>query len=413
MTTPLIAKLAVRTLGRNVRRTFLSVLGIGIGCAIAIFMTALTRGSDEMRVRSIAESGYGHVRITPEGWERTRDDDLRLADWRRALDLARSDENVTIAAPHARTTALLSFGTQVAGMQMLGVDPQTEFELSRIARAIGEGRYLEEGDRDLVVVGAGVTDRLDVELDDDLLLTVVDSTGQMKYAMLRIVGVIRTGVEDIDDNVCHVTLGEMERLTGREGAAEITLMLRDHDLLDETAAALQSELPDGYDVLTWKEILPEQGGDTESDKAFMALLSGIVVVVVVLGIAGAQLTAVLERKREFAVLIALGMKGRQIISLMVLEAVAMGVLGGALGLLLSTPLVHYTSTTGIDIYALMGGEFSFSGVLFEPIMYSDMGPWMVPHAFAIALIAMLISAVYPSVYALRTDPTSALSLREA
>jgi len=59
------------------------------------------------------------------------------------------------------------------------------------------------------------------------------------------------------------------------------------------------------------------------------------------------------------------------------------------------------------------GDFTISGVLFDPIIYSDMGLWLVPQALAIAVVSMLVAAIYPSVYALRTDPTSALSLREA
>ncbi len=413
MRVPLLAKFAVRTMGRNVRRTFLSVIGVGVGCAIAIFMTALTMGSGEMRVRAIAESGFGHLRIVPGGWERTRDNDLRLADWRAELAATRSMDGVRSATPHARTTALLAFGTRVTGLEMLGVDPEAEFAMNRIVRMISEGRYLEPSDRDVTVIGHTVADRLEVELDDDLLLTVVGKDGEMEYAMLRIVGIVNTGVKDIDGTICHVTLDDMAGLTGLEGAGEITVMLDDPGILEDAASRLKSLILGGGDVLTWKEILPDQGGDSESDKAFMDLLSGIVVVVVVLGIAGAQLTAILERRRELAVLIALGMKDGQLVGLIFLEAVVMGVLGAVAGLLISTPLVRYTATTGIDLTNLMGGEFSISGVLLDPVMYSDMGPWMIPLAFLIGLVSMLLAGIYPAWFALRIDPTSALSLREA
>ena len=413
MSMPLLAKFAVRTMGRNVRRTFLSVIGVGVGCAIAIFMTALTRGSGEMRVRAVAESGYGHLRIVAGQWERTRDNDLRLVDWRAALEAARSTEGVRSAVPHARTTALLAFGTRVTGLEMLGVEPEAEFRMNRIARMIGEGRYLESTDRDVAVIGSTVAERLEVELDDDLLLTVVGRGGEMEYAMLRIVGIVNTGVTDLDGAFCHVTLDEMSRLTGFEGAGEITVMLDDPDALEDVASRLGTAIPAGDDIMTWKELLPAQSGDSESDEVFMNFLSVIVVVVVVLGIAGAQLTAILERRRELAVLMALGMKDRQVVGLIFLEAVAMGVLGALAGLLIATPLVHHTATTGIDLRSLMGGDFSISGVLLDPVMYSDMGPWMVSQAFLIGLASMLIAGIYPVWFALRIDPTSALSLREA
>ncbi len=413
MSTPIIARFALRTLGRNVRRTLLSVIGIGIGVAIAIFMTAFMRGSTQMRVRAISESGFGHVRVAPADWDRSRDSDLRLTNWETELAVVRATDGVKAAAPHARTTALLGFGTRVAGVEMLGVDPVAEAETSRLVRAIAEGRYLKDGDRDAVVVGRTITDRLEVELDDDLLLTVVSKGGEMEYAMLRIVGIIETGSRDMDASICHVMLEDVERLTGREGAGDISVTLDDPFQMDAAVSRLRTVVSSEDDVLTWMVVVPAQGGDYQSDKGFMNILAGTVLVVVILGIAGAQLTAILERRREFAVLIALGMKASQVVRLILLEAVVMGAMGAAIGLLLAWWPLHQTATNGIDFSTMMGGDLAMSGVLFDPIMYSVPGVWVFPYALAIAFVSTLIAAVYPAVFALRTDPTSALSLREA
>jgi ABC-type lipoprotein release transport system permease subunit len=409
----IITTFAVRSLGRNVRRTLLSVLGIAIGCALALLITAFMRGASTMRLQAIAQSGFGHARIAPAQWEKTRDDELRLSDWRAELEAARSMEGVAAAAPHARATALLAFGTNVTGVQMLGVDPPAEIRTSRIVRAIAEGRYLEPGDEGVTVIGSTIAERLDVELDDDLFLTVVRADGEMEYAMLRIVGIIDTGSRELDASICHVTLEELQRLTGFEGAGEITLTFDDPRMIDRLTARLREKIPEGDAVLTWREIIPVQGADAASDRAFMNILIGIVVFVVILGITSAQLTAILERKREFAVMMALGMRGMQVVRLMIVEAAALGLAGAGAGLLLAMPGVYYTATTGLDFGAVMGGEWTMSGVLFDLTMYSDMGVWMIPYALFIALISTLVAGLYPAWYALRTDPTSALSLREA
>lgn len=409
----LTTKFAVRTLGRSKRRTLLSVIGVGIGCAVALFLSAFMRGANEMRVQGIADSGFGHLRIAPGGWEKSRENALRLQDWRAELETVRAMEGIKVAAPHARSTALLAFGTRVAGVELLGVDPPVEQAISRIARAMSEGRYLQSGDRGVTVIGHTIAERLEVELDDDLFLTVVREGGEMEYAMLRIVGIVNTGSRDLDASICHVTLEDVQKLTGLDGAGEITITLDDLGKLDRTVSYLRTVIPEGDDVLTWREIQPAQGADSKSDQAFMNLFVGIVVVVVMLGITSAQLTAILERRREFAVLMALGMKGIQVIRLVLVEAAAMGILGAAAGLLLAMPLVYYTATTGINFSAIIGEGTSMSGVLFNPVMYSDMGLWMIPRALFVALISTLIAALYPAWYAVKIDPTSALSLREA
>jgi ABC-type lipoprotein release transport system permease subunit len=410
---PLIGKYAVRTLGRNVRRTFLSVVGIGIGVGIAVFMTAFMKGSTQMRVRAIAQSGFGNVMVVHSDWNVSRDNDLRLTDWEDALEAVREFPGVTVAAPHSRTTALLAFGTRVAGVEMLGVEPAAEKESSRLPLAITEGRYLEEGDSDVAVIGSTIVDRLDVELDDDLLVTVVDADGEMEYAMLRIVGIINTGSRDMDAAICHVMLEDVERLTRLPGAGEISVTLDEPLKMDAMVPRLKEVVSPNDDILTWIQVVPAQGGDYQSDKGFMNMLAGTVIVVVMLGIAGAQLTAILERRREFAVLIALGMKSSQVVRLILLEAVVLAILGAALGLLLAWWPIHYTATVGFDFSTILGEELSMSGVLLEAVIYSIPGPWVFAHAFIIAMVSTLIAGIYPAVYALRTDPTSALSLREA
>ncbi len=280
MRVSLIMKFAVRTLGRSKRRTLLSAIGIGVGCAVALFITAFMRSGSEMRIRAIADSGFGHLRIAPSGWMKSRENKLRLSDWRDELQAARSMDGVRVAAPHTRTTVLLAFGTRVTGVQMLGVDPLAEKKLSCLIRAVQEGRYLRPGDRDVTVIGSAIAERLEVELEDDLFLTVVREDGNMEYAMLRIVGIVNTGSRDIDASICHVMLDDLERLSGFGGAGEITITLKDPSKIDETAAQLIDRTGGRNEILTWREIQPAQGADSASDKAFMNLFIGIVGVVV-------------------------------------------------------------------------------------------------------------------------------------
>ena len=168
----------------------------------------------------------------------------------------------------------------------------------------------------------------------------------------------------------------------------------------------------GDEVLTWREVLPAMGGDAAGDKAFSNLFIGIVIIVVVLGVTSAQLTAMLERRREFAVLLALGMKGARLLRLILFEALLMGLLGAFFGLLLASPLVWHTATAGIDFSGVMGDDLAITGVFFDPVIYADMGLWMLPYALFVGLCSTLCAALYPAWSALRQSPAAALSLRE-
>ena len=119
-------------------------------------------------------------------------------------------------------------------------------------------------------------------------------------------------------------------------------------------AALSGTVGGGDEVLTWGEISPEFKGHLEQDSAVSRLVSGIILLIVMLGVASAQLAAVLERRREFAVLSALGMRGRTIVAVLLEEALAIGLASATLGLALGLPFVWRLAKSGIDLSRIWG-----------------------------------------------------------
>jgi ABC-type lipoprotein release transport system permease subunit len=402
------AKYAIRSLLRHPRRSLLSVLGVGIGCALALFGASWISGSTEMQIRAISESGGGHLRVVHQEWPDTREDSLRLVDGVRTLEVVRALPGVKSCAMRARTKGLLAMGNRTAGAEVTGVIPEDEMASNRIVnRAAIEGRYLQSDDTDKVVIGRVLAKRLGVEVDDDLYVTLVGAN-DIQSAMLTIVGIIQTGSRDLDAMVCQVTLADIERLTGCQGAADISILLDDYRLVETTQRILARQVSDGNVVITWKEVNPGLAGNVEGDRAFTKGLLVIIVLLVSLGIVSAQLTAVLERRSEFAILSALGMKGRQVVGLVVLEAVVVGLAGAALGLALGGTGAYFLSTRGVGFESFMGDDASFGDVLIDPRLFGDFGPWLISYALVISLVATVAASIYPAWLATRIDPARAL-----
>jgi ABC-type lipoprotein release transport system permease subunit len=399
---------AVRSLGRNARRTALSIVGIGIGCALALFMESVNRGRDELFARMGAYSGVGHVRVVPAGWRERRDPRLRLAHDGADLRLALSVPGVDAVTRRARTQALVAMGTHVVPLEIVGVDPLTEPRTNRFVRTVARGRYLQPGETGTVVIGKAIADQLAADLDDEILATAVGRDGDIESILLRIVGIVRTGSDEIDATISQVALADVERLTGLPGAGEVTVLLRDWRSTDTVTAALSQQIAAPDEVMSWGDISPEFKGHIEQDKAISRVVSAIILIIVLLGVASAQLAAVLERRREFAVLSALGMQSRTILLLLLEEALSIGVAGAALGLLLGLPLVWYLARFGLDFSAYLGGTYSFQGVLIEPTIYGDFGPWVVSYALTVGVVATTLASLYPAWFAARTNPADAL-----
>ena len=405
-------KYALRSVGRNARRTVLSVLGIGIGVALALFMESLNRGRGEMLARAAAHSGSGHLRVVPEGWRLRRDPRLRLADGETDLAMARALPGLVTATPRARAQVLLAMGNHVVPVEMVGVDPETEPRAFRFVRTVAAGRYLWPDDSGAVVVGKAVADRLEAELGDEILATAVGKGGDIESAMFRIVGLVATGSEEIDAGICQVTLGDVERLTGLAGAGEVTAILADHRTTAAARAALAERVAPGDEVMTFEDLSPEFKGHLEQDAAAGRLIRIIILLIVFLGVASAQLAAVLERRREFAVLAALGMRAGRMVRLVLLEALALGAAGGAVGVALGLPVLWLFAKKGLDFSRFTGTSRAFEGIILDPVIYGDVGPWIVPYVIAVAIGATVLASLYPAWFAARTDPAVALRVAQ-
>jgi len=409
----LSARYALRGLGRHVRRSVLSAVGVGVGCAIGLITIAWIRGESEMIVRAAAECGAGHLRIVPADWPKKHDRNLRLTDWQATLARVRALPGVTVATPRTRVQGLLALGTHVASAEVVGVDARTEQASLRFVRKIARGRYLRPDDRAVTVVGEKLLTTLDAQLDDELLLTVMDVKGEMRSALLRVVGVVATGSENIDRALLQVPLADAAELSGLAGVGEITVLLADHRNAEPMRAQIAAGLRDGQRVMRWYEVAPELRAGYELDRGFARVTVGIVIVLVLLGVMSAQLASVLERRKEFAVLAALGMRGPQLVRIMLMESFTLGLLGALVGLLLGFPVVFYLATHGVHIADLMGeGDMAMSGALLDPILYADMGAWLGPYALLLSSSATMLAALYPALYATRTDPADALRVAQ-
>lgn len=402
---------ALRSLGRNLRRTSLSVVGVAIGVAIGLLAIAWIRGEETMVINSAAGGGVGHLRAAPRGWNERRDVELRLHDWEGTLDRVRATEGVVAASPRAIVGGLLGLGTRSAHVQLTGVDPTTEPRVLRYVRTIPEGRYLDADARGEIVIGRTIASRLGAELEDELVVTSVDANGEMQSALLTVVGIAQTGSREIDAIIAHVPLADVEQLSGREGASEITLLIDDPKAIAAMRPILASEVSEEDEVLTWLDVSPELRNSLEGDGAFMSMAVVIILIVVLLGVASAQLTGVLERRKEFAVLRALGMRGVALVRVVVTEGLALGFTSGLAALALAAPFIFYLSTTGVDLSKMMESEddgWALGGVLFDPMFYPDFGLWLVPAAFGLSMIATLVASFYPAWFASKTDPATAL-----
>ncbi|MGE0790528.1 MAG: ABC transporter permease [Sandaracinaceae bacterium] len=410
MNAPIAARYALRSLRRNGRRSLLSILGVAFGVGMGLIAISFVQGLGTLTVNAAAGGGMGHLRVVPATWQERRDDALRLEGGEDMLRAIREAPGVRAATPRARVGAILGLGTRSSHVNLTGVDSSTEQEALRYVSRLAEGRYLEPGERGAVVLGRSIVRRLGAQLDDELVATALDREGQMQSVLLTIVGIAETGSRDVDDSIAQVALEEVSALSGRPGYGEITILIDEPSAVDALREELAPLVRSPDVLLTWREVAPELYQNQQSKSAFYDLAVFVVLLVVLLGVASAQLTSVLERRKEFAVLAAVGMRGAQLVRVVLIEGALLGLAATLGALAWAGPLTWKLATDGIDISSVLQGDeaMSFGGVLIETMFYPETGPWIVPAATALALTATVLASLYPAWFAARTDPALAL-----
>jgi ABC-type lipoprotein release transport system permease subunit len=400
---------AARNLVRNSRRTLLSVAGITVGCTIALVNIGITRGKTEMFIRNVAEGGIGHVEVVPENWIVSHDPGLRVREWREILGELRNDPEVVVAAPRIRMQGMLAMGTRVSGVLISGVDPVTEPKALRYIRTMETGRYLKPGDSHAMVIGRTIADRLRVDIGDAVVVTVVDHGGATKSDMFEVIGIVNLGNKQLDSLVCQVTREDAEKLSGSPGVGEIAVTLRDPGGADRFRERIRGQLPVGDTAWTWAQISPQSEEAVRLNYVFSQIITVILILVALMGVASSQLTAVLERKRELAMLSALGMGRTAIIRLVISEALTLGTLSVLGTVALGGPITYYFARVGIRILDA-GKSMTALGTVVDPVIHGDFGIWFFVYAAILSYLATVLASVYPAWYAVRLDPAETLRM---
>jgi putative ABC transport system permease protein len=415
MTALALLRIAWRNLWRHTRRTLLTALAFGAGVFLLIFFLGLGDGMHEKMIETGIRMGSGHVVVEPEGARREVAADLLLAPdvvsaLRAVLAMPRIAREIEGSAPRLVGSGLLSSANNAAGVEIIGVDAAREANLSLLPDRIVAGTFLgPDGAAPPVVVGRALAEKLKVKLGSKVVL-MSQAGAEIESQLLRVGGIFATGMEDVDGHLISVRLDDFQKLLGRPGALtqEAIFLHRAGDAgeVRRLIAAALARRP--VDVLTWRQALPQLDQFVVLDDAGNYIFNAILLVMVTLGVLNTVLMTVLERRREFGLLAALGMRP-SLAGLMVLsESMLITALGTGIGLAAGLAAHRYFAVHGLDIAAMSSTTFSAAGVAIDSVVHFYLYPGRI--RWSLLFIAMLgiAAALYPAMRAARTPPTEAM-----
>ncbi|MBN1452464.1 MAG: ABC transporter permease [Anaerolineales bacterium] len=396
-------KMAYRNLGRHRRRSALSALALSIGLALLLFIAAFYEGEMRSSMESTLRLDSGHIQIRatdydPDklsvAWEYLLQNPEQIAAQVGALD------QVQVATPRLIASGIVSVRDESSGVQIMGVDPASSAN-DPYRQGLVSGEFPAADDRTGILIGLPLAENLDLKVGDQLNLLVNTSDGTVDEQLFIVRGIFTTGVSTYDKGIVLLPLAKAQTFSGAENRASfIFILLKDREQTDAVAAALQSP---NYQVKTWSELNEILVLMEDFSNAYLLIINLIVIGVTATVIVNTMIMSVFERTREIGILTAIGMKGRQVISLFLTEASLLALGGLAFGLLLGWGISAYFGKVGVYF-----GDLGMSGFYLGDRIYTYLTLEDTINLTIVSFIITILASLYPARLAARMEPVEAL-----
>lgn len=400
--------LAWRNLWRHSRRTWLTV-GAMVFCNILlVFLISLQLGSYQMMIDGSLSAFTGHAQIQHRGFLEDQRMRQSVPDVAGLAAHARGALGMETVAARAEAFALASSEERSFGILLSGVQPAYEAGVSTLPGLIREGRYLRGDDTQEIVVGSVLAQNLKLGLGDELTFLGSARDGSFAAAVATVVGIIDSGIEELDRGVAQVPLGWFQQVfaMGDQGHS-VVMRVPSLDAVPAAVAVMETLLPAGQQlqVLDWDALQPGLRQAIASDMTSAWFMYGVLIILVAFSVLNTQLMSVLERTREFGVMLALGMGPGRLARLVGMETLLMSCLGLLLGILLGALLTLYLSYAG---FAYPGMEEMASRFNMSERMYPQVSLLSLTWGPLTVFLGAMLAAVYPALRLFRLEPVAAM-----
>lgn len=403
----MLTGIAWRNIWRNRTRSLILLAAIATGLFGALISSSIGFGMGEQMIQSAIMTRLSHIQIHNPEFSVERDIHFFIPD--AAQKVKQIEKNKEVAAVSERVTVngMVSSATSASGVQVLGIDPQKESAITSIDQSITRGRYFDTSLTYPVVIGEKLARTLNVELGSRIVLTFQNISGDLTGGAFRIAGIFRTVSTEFDNSNVFVKESDLWELLETDTLyTEIAVLLNRGASLDSVAQNLRSVMPD-MRVQTWRNLAPELSYIEETTSVSLFIFMIVILLALTFGIINSMLMAVLERRRELGMLMAVGMPGKLIFLMIVLETVFLTLTGALAGLLLTVISLAVLSRTGINLSYFAEGLSEFG---IAEVLYPYLPGFMYTAVTLLVIITAIIAALFPAARALRLRPAVVLRM---
>lgn len=343
-----LARLAWRNIWRNKRRTWLTSAAIAFAAVAIIFILPIQEGAYTQMIDISLRVFPGHAQVQAVGYQeqpriyKTIDNATSLA-----ARLRKSGHYKAVSV-RAQGFALMSSADRSYGASVVGVQPETESTVSLIPGMVTEGRFLTSNSALEAVIGSALARNLKVKPGDELTLLGSAKDGAVAATILTVVGIFRSGSNEFDRFFVEIPLGTFQSTFNMgKSAHNITIIGDNPKQQSELLEQLRKDINrDDLALLGWDQLMPGLKEGIQLDRVSGYIFYIILLVIIIFSIFNTFLMSILERTREFGLMLALGTRPYRITSIVVLESFFLTLIGLSIGTVAGIAVTYYLATIG-------------------------------------------------------------------
>lgn len=402
----MVLKMAWRNLWRNKKRTFITSASVIFAVLLAILLNSLKEGILVKMQENIVSFYSGAIQVHQNGYWDDQTIDKTFQNDERIVESIRAHKNVEAITPRLESFALTASHENSRGSLIVGIDPSKEGLITKIDQKVMKGTFLRSGDK-AAMITSGLSDYLKLGVGDTIIIIGQGFHGVSAAGRYPIKGIIDFASPQLNKSLVYLPLAESQELFGAEDRlSALVIHVRNIDNSETTSAQIADMLDDDYEVMSWKILLPELDQIIEGERAENIIFLLVLYMLISFGIFGTILMMTMERRFEFGVLVAIGMKKLKLSSVIVFENIMVSLLGAVVGTLLSIPIVGYFHFYPIKVTGDLKEAYENYG--FEPIFYFSIEPAIFYSQTLVVLIIALVLSVYPMIKIQGLDPVTAM-----
>ena len=405
-----ILLLAWKNLWRNRRRTLITLSALSFSLMLVQAFHNLSYGVYSAMIDSGVRAGTGHLVIYQRDYVDRRDEKYSFVPQQLVEQIA-ALEGVEAVLPRIYLPGLAQSSRESRGVLLTGVLPQAEQRINPFLKELPPDQRLPTLQGREAILGSRLLKELQLKPGNKFVVTLQGRSGDLVSEMFRVRGVVTTGIKNIDRSLLLVGRERAATLAGIPGEIhELAVVLKQQQADRTVYPALQQLLAGRPQLrlLSWEEAMPNLSNAIKLDYASQKFIFIIMLLIVTIGVINTLLMSVMERFREFGVILAVGADAGCLRTLVFLEALLLGLVAMVLGSLFGSLATWYLQAVGIDLRDFLDESLEFGGVVFDPIMRAS---WDYPYMLQIAgfmLLLSLVAAIYPAIKAGRISPAEAL-----